>query len=171
MLRDRSRNYLIMHLILGGAIFGISLAILGNIYRLSFYFQYWCSIIFCINEYYLWWTKIFFRNVPQFHNSIWASNTSYHCLIWPSNTQWRSVSVDWPCIFNFSSIDRNIFMLHWKMFRRRIHLPSLIINNFGLFWYYIDLRFRHSDLFNQVASKRIKIAIISTNFRTNNLNQ
>jgi len=29
MLRDRSRNYLIMHLILGGAIFGISLAILG----------------------------------------------------------------------------------------------------------------------------------------------
>ena len=40
MLRDRSRNYLIMHLILGGAIFGISLAILGNIYRLIFYFQY-----------------------------------------------------------------------------------------------------------------------------------
>ena len=31
MLRDRSRNYLIMHLILGGAIFGISLAILGKI--------------------------------------------------------------------------------------------------------------------------------------------
>ena len=29
MLRDRSRNYLIMHLILGGTIFGISLAILG----------------------------------------------------------------------------------------------------------------------------------------------
>ena len=29
MLRDRSRNYLAMHLILGGAILGISLAILG----------------------------------------------------------------------------------------------------------------------------------------------
>ena len=43
MLRDRSRNYLIMHLILGGAIFGISLAILGKI-CVSISYSYFLSI-------------------------------------------------------------------------------------------------------------------------------
>ena len=44
MLRDRSRNYLIMHLILGGAIFGISLAILGKICLSIYYSYFWCNI-------------------------------------------------------------------------------------------------------------------------------
>ena len=44
MLRDRSRNYLIMHLILGGAIFGISLAILGKICLSISYSYFWCNI-------------------------------------------------------------------------------------------------------------------------------
>ena len=56
MLRDRSRNYLIMHLILGGAIFGISLAILGKIclsisysYNIGLYFEM-VNTIFNVNK-------------------------------------------------------------------------------------------------------------------------